>query len=106
MSTDYYAGDLYLICKAKHRRRPLTFRVTTRTPTLAADEVAIMVSVKLPSALFTRPSLRANVSVPETSVAGPTIDSTVVDNIREVLRQQLGADITLAVVEPTKEISE
>ena len=93
-------GICYLVCKKVKYRSDLKFRLTAKTPSLAADEVAVRLNVGLPVALFSRPSLEASVTVPPGVVPGPTIDSTVVDNIREIVSKQLGADLTISVPQP------
>lgn len=81
----------------------LSGRMSRGLPSLKPGEVAMALTIRLPDALFKKPSLRATVDVPSTCVSAPVIDSKVVDNIREVVSQQLGIEMTIAVVEPTTE---
>ena len=81
----------------------LSGRISQRLPALKSGEVALALTVKLPETLFRKPSLRASVEVPESSVSTPVIDSVVLDNIKEVIAQQLGADLTIAVVQPDRD---
>ncbi len=89
---------LYLIASpSKHSE--LSFRITMRPPALAADEIAMRVCVKLPDAIFRKPMLEATVEVPMDAVTPPSLDATVLDNVREELTRRLGIDMTIAVVE-------
>lgn len=92
------SGVCYLVCK-KRKYSALHFRLTTRQPSLDSDEVAVRLDVTLPVGLFTRPALQAAVTVPNGVVPGPTIDSTVVDNIREIVSQQTGANLEIMVTQ-------
>lgn len=81
----------------------LSARLTQKMPALKSDEVALSVAVKVPETLFTKPALRASITVPEGAVSRPIIDAGVVDNIRELVSQQLGVDLTIAVVDAIPE---
>lgn len=82
-------------------RTGLSGRVAKSMPGLKRDEIAVALTIELPSALFKKPQLTASIVVPESSVTGPVIDSTVVDNIRSVISRQLGVDLKIAVVDCT-----
>lgn len=91
----------YLVVKPDKRyTSSLKGRLTTRTPALATDEVAIRLSVNVPDMLFRRPQLQATVTIPQNAVSCPEIDATVIDNVREILEQKTGLDITIAVIQP------
>lgn len=78
--------------------KPAT-RMTTKLPTLAANEIAIKLEIDIPDTLFTRPSLEAKVTVPKDQVNRPVIDAVVQDNIVQEVQKQLGVEMTLRVVE-------
>lgn len=42
----------------------------------------------------------ASITVPADQVSRPTIDAQVLDNIREQMRQAIGVDMRIALVEP------
>ncbi len=76
-------------------------RLTINKPALAAHEIAIAVSLKLPVGLFKKPSLTATIEVPEDS-APPRIDVEMQSNIARVIREQTGIHLTIsAPEEPT-----
>lgn len=78
----------------------ISARYTSRPPALAKNEVAIKLGVSVPDALFNRPQLQAEVRIPEECVTAPVLNAEVLDNVREVLQQQTGMDISVRVVEP------
>lgn len=94
-------GVFYLVAsRATRGYRSLGLRLSRRSPHLGPGEVAIRVALELPAALFERPALQAKIAVPADQVSRPTINAAVVENIREVLQQQLGVNLTISVVEP------
>ena len=53
----------------------------------------------VPEALFVKPQLEAKVIIPESAVSKPVIDATVLDNVREIMEQQTGLDVSVRLVE-------
>lgn len=84
----------------------LSGRLTSKVPALKSDEQAVKLSVKVPDALFKRPQLKASITIPESSVSSPVIDATVLDNIREIMCQQTGLDVSVSLVDPLKELAD
>lgn len=96
-------ASFYLVAaRAERPWRSLALRMTRKKPSLDPGEVAIRVRLELPEALFARPALEATISVPADQVNRPTINAAVVENIREVLQQQLGVDLSIQLVEPER----
>lgn len=93
-------GTFYLVVKQKSRDGyALSARLAQRLPSLTSGEVAIKLDVAVPEVLFSRPTLQASITVPAGATIGKVIDATVLDNVREVLQQQTGLDITISIVE-------
>lgn len=90
------------LCVSRSNNYRGRIRLSHKAPALAANEIAIRFDLDLPDELFTKPTLRASIKVPKEAVSRPMIDAVVLDNIRQVLEQQLGAKIELAVIEPKK----
>lgn len=96
--------ECYLVVKAVVgdngfvRSRP-SVRVTKGKPDIGKDEVPILIKLDLPSGLFKRPQLTAEIKV-DSEIAPISIDADVQDNIAEAIRQQLGVDVVLAVSAP------
>ena len=76
-------------------------RVTKNKPSLGADERVIRLELDIPDALFLQPQLCCKVTVPEDAVSRPEITAETVDNIKEVMSQELGVNMTIQVVDPT-----
>lgn len=75
-------------------------RLTAGKPGLDWDEVTIQLSIDLPDALFKRPRLEANITVPDEAAASETINAVVSDNVQEAIEQATGLTFSVAIVEP------
>ncbi len=98
---EYAEGTTYLIVKArKHYGWELTgFRTRKTKPDVARDEVAIKLQLRLPTALFVKPTLGAQIrvdgDVPEIDLSPETVET-----IQDVIRSQSGLDVQLSIIEP------
>ena len=72
-------------------------RLSINPPALARGEIAMKLSVEVPSALFEIPALRASVRIPEDAVSPATIDATVIDNVQEILSERTGLDVVVSL---------
>lgn len=90
--------EFYLVLSQKGYYN-LSGRLTSKTPGLSAGEIVVKLNVNVPDALFSRPQLQASITVPD-NMAPSTISAQVLDNVKEVLQQQTGMDITVSLVEP------
>lgn len=93
--------DCYLIVKAEiatsgHQRGRASIRVAKGKPRLDSNEVAIKLNLQIPSALFTRPSITAEIKIPEDS-APFEITADVQDNIASAIKEISGLDVRLTV---------
>jgi uncharacterized membrane protein len=96
-------GAFYLVL----RQNPtywwkMTARVTSPQPTLQSNERVMRLDVKVPRAIFQTPALKATISFPEDAVSKPLIDAVVLDNVREIIQQQTGLNVSVSLVEPTR----
>lgn len=73
-----------------------------RKPALRADEVAIRVELSLPDALFTRPALELNVTLPELDKA-LTIAPEFERRITEAVAEAAGVPVNVRVFAPEEE---
>lgn len=90
----------YLVLAMKHNGWGLTGRLTARRPSLSRNEICVELKVQVPKALFSRPALKALVSVPKDAPAGSSvITAEVANNVRELLQQQLGMRVEVTVPE-------
>lgn len=79
-----------------------SIRLTMNKPALAPHEVSILLTIKLPTAIFQKPSLSATIAVSDAQPLQSVITPDVQDNIAQVLRDQLGMSITITA-EPPKD---
>ena len=94
----------YIIVKCKKKSlysgyRTFSSRMSKGNPKLDTDEVAVMVSIELPDALFDKPSLQANIVVPIEAVSKPIISAEVIDNVQDIIKQNTGFEVKLQIVD-------
>lgn len=77
-----------------------SIRLTMTAPSLAPHEVSIALHLKMPEAIFKKPSLSATIEVPAETPLQSVITPEVQDNIAQVLRDQLGLSITITADVP------
>src|SRR5690606_28899654 len=100
MSFPMIDETFYLVLAMKNNGWGLTGRLTARQPSLSRNEICVELKVQVPKALFSRPALKALVSVPKDAPAGsPVITAEVANNVRELLQQQLGMRVEVTVPE-------
>jgi hypothetical protein len=73
--------------------------MTTENPALAANEVAVKVTLELPDAVFEKPAFEAKIEIPEAAVSKPVINAEVVDNVQEIIKQNTGFTVKLELIE-------
>lgn len=93
LTTEFYL----IVRKASSGYKDLKVRVTEREPALAVGEIAVFVSVSLPAALFSRPLLRATVTVPSEGVEPATINAEVSAGVVAAVRAATGLDMRLTI---------
>jgi len=94
--------ERYLVVSAKKSYGSYTcngVRVVTNKPALSRGEKMIKLRMELPDALFAEPELVATITIPEDKVNRPVIDAETLDNVKEVLENQTGLSISIALVE-------
>jgi hypothetical protein len=72
-------------------------RVVKARPSLGFDEVSIAMNLELPDSLFQKPLLTASVTVPAKSVAPTVIDTQMVNNIQDAIKQSTGIEVKLTI---------
>lgn len=75
-------------------------RLTKAKPGLDSNEVAILLEVDLPDALFRKPRLEAKITVPDEAAVGGVIKSVVAEDVQEAIEQATGLTFSVAVVQP------
>ncbi|MVM33618.1 hypothetical protein GO755_26505 [Spirosoma sp. HMF4905] len=66
-------------------------------PGLNWDEIAISVSLNLPTSLFQKPQLNAVIDVPDTAIQPLTIETDVANNIQGAIEQATGYEVRLTL---------
>lgn len=88
----------YLVVGSKRHQKP-SARLSVKIPALDSHEVAVLVTLEIPDALFQKPQLQASITVPADAVSAPVIEATVMDNIREIASQELGVDLQISMID-------
>ena len=73
-------------------------RVTKGKPGLDWNEVAILLDIELPDALFSKPRLEAKITVPDAAAVSGVINSVVAEDVQEAIEQATGLTFSVAVV--------
>lgn len=81
------------------RREAGTVRVTKNRPNTTASEIAVKLHLELPDALFFKPTLKAEIRVPESTGHSPVITADVADNIADIIREQTGLTVRISSAE-------
>lgn len=95
----------YIVIK-KTNRWKYASRMTRSSPALAANEIAVKVSIEIPDEIFDKPALTAEIKIPKEAVSKPTISAEVIDNVQDIIKQNTGFEVTLQVVEHDKKEEE
>lgn len=80
-----------------------TTKITKNPPSLNHDEICLQLNLDIPNKLFKKPLLTADIKIPDGAVSSPTINATVIENIEEEIRKQVGVHVQLTVVSPEEE---
>lgn len=98
-------GEAYLVLRGVPPRYAgydwaLRFeRVVSKKPAVGRDEIALQLRIRVPAALFEKPTLGATISV---NGDVPQMDLTpeTVTTVQDLIRAQTGLDVQLTVVKP------
>lgn len=80
-------------------RKPGQVRVTKTKPNTGRDEIAVRLEIEIPDSLFDKPTLEAQIQVPEGEARSATITTEVADNLAEVIRRETGLTVRLSAGE-------
>lgn len=75
-------------------------KTTQSAPDLKSNEIAVKIKLALPSALFTKPTLQANITIDNNKVTPSVVNAEVMENITEIIEKQLGIEMKINLVEP------
>lgn len=94
------ANQTFYLAIKKAKYGSLNGRITKKATALGSDERLIKLSISVPDSIFSTPQLAAKIEIPASAVNAPVIDSTVVSNIQELVKQNLGVEMKISIVEP------
>lgn len=100
----YAVGEAYLIIKGIKGNWGWQAKITEirkNKPAVGSDEIAMLVHVKLPAALFEKPLLSAKVTV-DADVPAIEFSEQTVSELRNVIRSATGLDVQLTVIPPAE----
>ena len=88
----------WLALRQNHRSYgPGAMRLTSKKPGLKAGEIAVQLSLSVPAALFTKPTLKLVAEIPDDSTIAAEIPAHVQTNIAELVREQTGLLLEISV---------
>ncbi len=73
-------------------------RLTAGKPSMACDEVSILLEINLPEELFRKPRLEAKIDIPKEAAGPDTINSKVVENVKEAIETATGLTFAINVI--------
>lgn len=87
----------YLVVNSKG-----SMRVMKTKPGLGWNEISIAINLELPDALFKKPSLHAEIKIPDSAASPSEVTAEITDNIKAAIEQAAGMEVRLTIVEPEK----
>ncbi len=78
-------------------------KISKGSPTLGRNEVVMKLKIEVPESLFLKPSLEASIVVPADKVSSTVITPEIQENIREVVKQSTGLDLSITLINPVEQ---
>lgn len=91
-----------IVSPGKHKWKVNVKLVSSLKGNIPASAVAIKLNLILPDTIFNKPQLQATIKVRDEDVSKPVINAETLDNIKAVLNQQLGVEMSIQVVTDKK----
>lgn len=97
MNADFWVR----ISATKKFRQWAAGRIETfkKKPTTTANQIAVNIQINVPDAFFETPQFQAVIDVPEDAVTAREVRVEVADNIAQLISEQLGVRVHVAVPE-------
>jgi len=73
-------------------------RLTKSKPRMEVNEVSIALELNIPAELFQKPRLEAKIDIPKEAVGPDLINSTVVENVQDAIKQATGLTFAINVI--------
>lgn len=77
-------------------------RITEKKPSLETNEIAVLLTLQVPDALFTKPHLEAEITIPNEAAVTKMMSAETVNNVEECVKSVLGLDLKVSIV-PVKD---
>lgn len=91
-----------IVSPGPKRWAPKVKLVSSVKGNMPANAVAIKLNIELPDNIFQKPQLQARIKIEEGDISKPVIDAKVLDNIKEVMSQRLGVEMSINIVKKKK----
>lgn len=76
-------------------------RITQTKPSVSADEISILLDLRIPDSLFNRPRLEAKIELPE--VAADVLEAHVIENVKDIIEESTGLTFAINVIKEEKD---
>ena len=74
-------------------------RTTVHRPKLKSDEIAVGTTLVFPRNIFTKPQLKAVLTISDDAISHPEMTGEILDNVRLAIEQGTGMGVTLSIAE-------
>lgn len=91
-----------IVSPGKHKWKVNVKLASSLKGNMPANAVAIKLNLVLPDTIFDKPQLQATIKVRPEDIAKPVINAETLDNIKAVLNQNLGVEMSIKIVEDKK----
>lgn len=78
-------------------------RLTKGQPPIEANEISICLDINVPNELFRKPRLEAKINIPIEAAGPECMNSEVVENVKEAIKQTTGLDFSINVIKAEEE---
>lgn len=95
VAADTMAVECWLAISSQGR-----IRVSVRQPSLEPNEITMRLLLKVPRAVFRKPTLQAEIVVPKEAGNPAVIEAGVLSAMKDAVKQAVGVDLSVTVIEP------
>ena len=74
-------------------------KLSAKSPSLKAHEIAIKLNLDIPDELFSKPALEAYIVIPKESVIAGKIDTEIIEDIKKTVEDGLGIHMHVSLIQ-------
>jgi len=74
-------------------------KLSAKSPSLKAHEIAIKLNLNIPDDLFLKPALEADIIIPKESVVAGKIDTEIIEDIKKTVEEGLGIHMHVSLLQ-------